>query len=52
MSMEDVLWTIVHVQVPHLDEAIRIVWSRWVLGVGCKDKLGKLFIVSSELCLA
>jgi hypothetical protein len=40
--VEDVLGTIVHVQIPDLYEAVWVVWSGRVLGVGSKDELWEL----------
>ena len=42
LGVEDVLWSVVHVHVPHLDQTVWVVWSGGVLGIRSKDKLWEL----------
>lgn len=46
MGVENVLRSIVHVEVPHLDETVWVMWGGWVLGVRGKDKLRELRVMS------
>ena len=40
--MEYVLWSAVHMEIPDLDETVRVIWRGWVFGIGGKNKFGEL----------
>jgi hypothetical protein len=42
LSVENILGTIVHMQIPDLDKTVWIMWSGRVFGVRCKDELREL----------
>lgn len=47
LSVEDVLGTLMHVEIPHLNQTIRVMRSRRVLGVSCKNEFGELYTSST-----